>query len=134
MKLKSLNNVGLGYLKLGQSLSTLSGGECQRIKFADELCKSGNVYILDEPTTGLHMADTEILSQLLNRLVESGNTVIVIEHNLNLVKQADWIIDMGNKAGDFGGTILFEGIPSDLLMVENSVTADFLKRDRPGLI
>ncbi len=97
--LKVLSEVGLDYMKLGQPLNTLSGGECQRIKLASELHQSGNIYVLDEPTTGLHLADIEHLLTILNRLVDNGSTVIVIEHNLDIMKQADWIIDLGPSGG-----------------------------------
>ncbi|MDR2951116.1 MAG: excinuclease ABC subunit UvrA [Prevotella sp.] len=125
-KLKSLDNVGLGYLTLGQSLDTLSGGELQRVKLANELKKTGNIYVMDEPTTGLHMADITVLMHLLNHLVSNGNTVIVIEHNLDVIKQADWIIDMGPDGGKRGGEILFEGTPKELIKVKNSLTAKYL--------
>ncbi len=112
--LQALNDVGLEYLTLGQPLSTLSGGECQRIKLASELHKKGSVYVLDEPTTGLHVSDIERLHMLINRLVDEGNTVITIEHNLDVIRQADWIIDLGPEGGDKGGTVMFEGTPSEL--------------------
>lgn len=128
-KLKSLDNVGLGYLTLGQSLSSLSGGELQRVKLANELKKAGNIYVMDEPTTGLHMADVEVLMKLLNHLVDNGNTVIVIEHNMDVIKQADWIIDMGPDGGKRGGEVIFEGMPAQLLHAENSLTAEFLRKD-----
>lgn len=101
--LKSLSEVGLDYMTLGQPLNTLSGGECQRIKLAGELHRSGNIYVLDEPTTGLHMSDVRRLVTILNRLVDNGSTVIVIEHNLDMMKQADWIIDLGPSGGKRGG-------------------------------
>lgn len=126
-KLKILNAVGLDYLELGQPLNTLSGGEAQRIKLASQLHKKGNIYILDEPTTGLHMADTDKLMKLLNQLVENGNTVIVIEHNLDIISQADWIIDLGPEGGNQGGQILFNGTPEDLIKVNNSHTTKYLK-------
>src|SRR6266566_4288966 len=114
-KLQALNDVGLEYLTLGQPLSTLSGGECQRIKLASELHKKGSVYVLDEPTTGLHISDIARLHKLIDRLVDDGNTVITIEHNVNVIRQADWIIDLGPEGGDKGGKIMFEGTPLELL-------------------
>lgn len=128
-KIQSLYNVGLGYLTLGQSLDTVSGGELQRIKLADELKKKGNIYVMDEPTTGLHMADICTLMELLNRLVDNGNTVIVIEHNLDVIKQSDWIIDIGPDGGSKGGTIVFEGTPKKLTSSQISITARFLRKD-----
>lgn len=119
-------DVGLGYLTLGQPLSTLSGGECQRIKLAGELHKSGSLYIMDEPTTGLHMSDISHLLEIINRLVDAGNTVIVIEHNLDVIRNADWIIDMGPEGGHKGGTVLFEGTPKDLIGVKKSLTAGYI--------
>jgi len=113
-KLQALNDVGLEYLTLGQPLSTLSGGECQRIKLASELHKKGSIYVLDEPTTGLHISDTERLNHLINRIVDDGNTVITIEHNTDVIRQADWVIDLGPEGGDKGGKIMFEGTPADL--------------------
>lgn len=128
-KLKSLYNVGLGYITLGQSLDTLSGGELQRVKLANELKKSGKIYVMDEPTTGLHIADVAILMDLLKRMIKNGNSIIVIEHNLDVIKQADWIIDVGPDGGKNGGKIIFEGTPSDLLDASGSVTAEYLRRD-----
>ncbi len=128
-KIASLYDVGLGYLTLGQSLDTLSGGELQRIKLADELKKTGSLYVMDEPTTGLHMADTVKLMTLLNRLVDNGNTVVIIEHNLDVVKQADWIIDMGPDGGKKGGEVIFEGNPQALAECGNSFTAEYLRKD-----
>ena len=125
--LQSMNDVGLGYITLGQPLSTLSGGECQRIKLASELHKDGSIYVMDEPTTGLHMSDISHLLAVMNRLVDNGNSVIVIEHNLDVIKNADWIIDMGPEGGHRGGQILFEGTPQDLLAVEKSYTAQYLR-------
>lgn len=129
-KIKTLNDVGLGYIKLGQSSTTLSGGEAQRVKLATELSKKDTgktFYILDEPTTGLHFEDINVLLRVLNKLVDHGNTVLVIEHNLDVVKVADWIIDLGPEGGAGGGEILFEGTPEDLIQVDNSFTAKFLK-------
>jgi excinuclease ABC subunit A len=129
-KIKTLHDVGLGYIKLGQSSTTLSGGEAQRVKLATELSKKDTgktFYILDEPTTGLHFEDINVLLGVLNRLVDHGNTVLVIEHNLDVVKVSDWVIDMGPEGGSGGGTILFAGAPDDLLKVKNSHTGKFLK-------
>jgi excinuclease UvrABC ATPase subunit len=127
-KLQAMSDVGLNYLTLGQPLSTLSGGECQRIKMASELHKKGNIYVLDEPTTGLHMSDTGHLLAMLDRLVDAGNTVIVIEHNLDVVRNADWIIDMGPEGGSRGGMIVFEGTPTQLLDAKDSLTGQYLRR------
>ncbi len=126
--LRALNEVGLGYLTLGRSLSSLSGGERQRIKLADHLHRSGGIYVLDEPTTGLHMADVDTLLALLDRLVDAGNTVIVIEHDLDVVKRADWVIDLGPDGGKHGGEIVFTGTPAALLDDPRSITADYLRR------
>ena len=122
-------DVGLDYLTLGQPLSTLSGGECQRIKLASELHKKGSIYVLDEPTTGLHMSDTGHLLAIIDKLVDSGNTVVTIEHNLNVVKHADWIIDMGPEGGHKGGRVIFEGTPKDLLRAKHSITGKYLKEE-----
>jgi excinuclease ABC A subunit len=127
-KLKILCDVGLDYLELGQPLSTLSGGECQRIKLASELHKKGKVYVMDEPTTGLHMADIDKLMRIIKNLVDNDNTVIVIEHNLDVIKHADWIIDLGPEGGSKGGEILFEGIPEDLIKCERSYTGQYLRK------
>ena len=127
-KLQAMSDVGLEYLSLGQPLSTLSGGECQRIKLASELHKKGSIYVLDEPTTGLHMSDISHLLGIMNRLVDAGNTVIVIEHNLDVIKNADWIIDMGPEGGSKGGTVMFEGTPHQLLSAEGSFTSEALRR------
>jgi excinuclease ABC A subunit len=127
-KLKALSDVGLDYLTLGQPLSTLSGGECQRIKLASELHKKGSVYVLDEPTTGLHMSDIAHLLEILNRLVEGGNTVIVIEHNLDVISSADWIIDLGPEGGNKGGRVIFEGTPRALLSATGSLTSQYLRQ------
>ncbi|MBC8065285.1 MAG: excinuclease ABC subunit UvrA [Chlorobia bacterium] len=126
-KLQALSDVGLDYLTLGQPLSTLSGGECQRIKLASELHKKGSVYVMDEPTTGLHMSDIGHLLKIINRLVDAGNTVIVIEHNLAIIKNADWIIDMGPEGGNKGGRVIFEGTPLALLECEQSLTSAYLR-------
>jgi excinuclease UvrABC ATPase subunit len=125
--LQAMSDVGLDYLTLGQPLSSLSGGECQRIKLASELHKKGSVYVMDEPTTGLHMSDISHLLEVINRLVDTGNTVIVIEHNLDVIKNADWIIDMGPEGGSKGGRIMFEGTPQQLLSAANSLTGEYLR-------
>jgi len=127
--LQALSDVGLDYLTLGQPLSTLSGGECQRLKLASELHKRGSVYVLDEPTTGLHMADIGHLLAILNRLVDQGNTVIVIEHNLDVIRNADWIIDMGPEGGHKGGRVLFEGTPRQLLRATQSLTSAYMRNE-----
>jgi excinuclease UvrABC ATPase subunit len=127
-KLQSMSDVGLDYLTLGQPLSTLSGGECQRIKLASELHRKGNVYVLDEPTTGLHMSDTSHLLGMLDRLVDGGNTVVVIEHNLDVIRNADWVIDLGPEGGTKGGRLIFSGTPADLLGASGSLTAEYLRR------
>lgn len=124
--LEAMSAVGLNYLTLGQPLSTLSGGECQRIKLASELHKKGSVYVMDEPTTGLHMSDVGHLLQVMNRLVDSGNSVIVIEHNLDIIKNADWIIDLGPEGGKNGGRIIFEGTPAEIVHSKESLTGRFL--------
>lgn len=131
-KLQTLYDVGLGYIRLGQSAVTLSGGEAQRVKLSTELSKiqtGKTIYILDEPTTGLHFEDISMLLKVLNQLVDKGNTVIVIEHNLDVIKTADWIIDLGPEGGDAGGRIIAEGTPEDIIKnyLKNSVTAKFLK-------
>lgn len=124
--LGGLVDVGLGYLTLGQPLSTLSGGERQRLKLAAELGKKGNIYVLDEPTTGLHMNDVDTLIGLFDRLVDAGSTVIVIEHNLDVVSRADWVIDLGPGAGNEGGTVQFEGLPADLAKANTTLTGQHL--------
>jgi excinuclease UvrABC ATPase subunit len=126
-KLQALNDVGVGYLSLGQPLSTLSGGECQRIKLAGELHKKGSVYVMDEPTTGLHMSDIGNLLAIINRLVDTGNTVVAIEHNLDIIKNADWIIDMGPEGGNKGGRLMFEGTPAQLLTAKHSLTSAYIQ-------
>ena len=131
-KIKVLQDVGLGYIKLGQPSSTLSGGECQRVKLACELAKKDTgktVYILDEPTTGLHFEDIKVLLGVLNRLVDKGNTVIVIEHNLDVIKCADYIIDMGPEGGRGGGQVVATGTPEQVIQCENSITGRFLKQE-----
>ncbi len=122
--------MGLGYIKLGQSATTLSGGEAQRIKLARELGKrltTGTLYILDEPTIGLHLADIEKLLFVLARLVDMGNTVVVIEHNLDVIKSADYIIDLGPEGGDGGGKIVAAGTPEEVAENEESITGSFLR-------
>src|SRR5438445_241381 len=126
-RLQALSDVGLDYLTLGQPLSTLSGGECQRLKLASELQKKGSIYVMDEPTTGLHMSDISHLLALMNRLVNMGNTVIVIEHNLDIIKNADWIIDMGPEGGNKGGKVMFEGTQHQLLSAPQSLTSAYLR-------
>ena len=129
-KIETLYDVGLGYVKLGQSSTTLSGGEAQRVKLATELSKrstGSTVYVLDEPTTGLHIADVHRLINILNKLVEAGNTVVVIEHNLDVIKVADTVIDLGPEGGDGGGTLVFSGTPEDCAKCEESYTGQFLK-------
>ena len=130
-KIKTLQDVGLGYIKLGQPATTLSGGEAQRVKLATELSKRSTgktLYILDEPTTGLHSYDVDKLISILNRLRDSGNTVIVIEHNLDVIKVADYIVDLGPEGGDGGGTIVAEGSPEEVAKNEKSYTGQFLKK------
>ncbi len=127
-KLRAMSDVGLSYLTLGQPLSTLSGGECQRIKLASELHKHGSIYVMDEPTTGLHMSDIGHLLGIMNRLVDAGNTVIVIEHNLDVISQADWIIDMGPDGGSKGGQVVFEGTPTQIIHAEQSITGRYLMK------
>jgi excinuclease ABC subunit A len=130
-KLITLNDVGLGYITLGQSAVTLSGGEAQRIKLAKELSKRSTgktLFVLDEPTTGLHFADIELLLNVLNRLKDQGNTIVVIEHNLDVVKTADWIIDLGPEGGSEGGNIVASGTPEKIARVNQSFTGQFLKK------
>jgi excinuclease ABC subunit A len=130
-KLQTLNDVGLGYVHLGQPATTLSGGEAQRVKLATELSKRATgrtVYVLDEPTTGLHMADVEKLLHVLHRLVDTGNTVVVIEHNLDVVKTADWIVDLGPEGGERGGYVIAEGTPEEVARVPGSATGEYLAR------
>lgn len=125
-RLQAMSDVWLGYLQLGQPLSTLSGGECQRIKLATELHKKGSMYVMDEPTTGLHMSDIGHLLSIINRLVDEGNTVIVIEHNLSVIRNADWVIDMGPEGGTKGGNVIFEGTPRDLKSAQHSLTGQYI--------
>jgi excinuclease UvrABC ATPase subunit len=124
--LQAMNDVGLGYLKLGQPLSTVSGGEGQRLKLATELHKKGSVYVMDEPTTGLHLSDIGLLMGIIDRLVDAKNTVILIEHHLDVIRQADWIIDLGPEGGSAGGEVLFEGPPHELKGCARSITARFI--------
>jgi excinuclease ABC subunit A len=129
-KLQTLVDVGLSYLKLGQSATTLSGGEAQRVKLARELSKRDTgrtLYILDEPTTGLHFEDIQQLLTVLHRLRDHGNTVVVIEHNLDVIKTADWVIDLGPEGGSGGGQIIAEGTPEDVAQLAHSHTGRFLK-------
>ncbi len=130
-RLQTLWDVGLGYVKLGQASTTLSGGEAQRVKLATELSKVSTgrtIYILDEPTTGLHTADVHKLVEVLQRLVEAGNTVVVIEHNLDVIKTADHIIDLGPEGGDGGGTVVCTGTPEQVAQCEASYTGKYLRR------
>jgi excinuclease UvrABC ATPase subunit len=121
-----LADVGLGYLSLGQPLTTLSGGERQRLKLATHMAEKGGIYVLDEPTSGLHLADVEQLLQLLDRLVDAGKSVIVIEHNLAVMAHADWIIDLGPGAGHDGGQVVFEGLPAELVSAGHTLTGQHL--------
>ena len=130
-KLKTLQDVGLGYVKPGQPSTELSGGEAQRVKLATELSKQATgrtIYILDEPTTGLHSADVHRLIEVLNRLVDGGNTVLVIEHNLDVIKTADYIIDLGPEGGDGGGTVIAAGTPEEVAKVADSYTGQYLRK------
>ncbi len=134
-KLQTLMDVGLGYIRLGQPATTLSGGEAQRIKLSRELSKRGTgktVYFLDEPTTGLHMDDIRKLLGVLNRLVEAGNTVIVIEHNLDVIKTADYVIDLGLEGGDAGGHVVGCGTPEEIAALPHSYTGQFLRKVLPA--
>ena len=131
-KLETLTGVGLSYIHLGQQATTLSGGEAQRVKLSTELSKvsTGNTfYILDEPTTGLHFEDIKMLLNVLNTLVDRGNTVVVIEHNLDVIKTADWIIDLGPEGGDDGGRLIATGTPEKVAKVASSYTGQFLKTE-----
>ncbi|MCC0647553.1 excinuclease ABC subunit UvrA [Clostridioides sp. ZZV15-6598] len=125
-KLQYIEKMGIGYLTLGQTLDTLSGGECQRLKLANELNKESSVYILDEPTTGLHMADIENFINIIEEIVDNGNTVVIIEHNIDIIKRADWIIDMGPEGGTKGGKVIFEGTPKQLSNNKISLTAKYI--------
>jgi excinuclease UvrABC ATPase subunit len=124
--LDRLADVGLGYLTLGQPLTTLSGGERQRLKLAAQMAEKGDVYVLDEPTTGLHLADVENLLAMLDRLVDSGKSVVVIEHHQAVMAHADWIVDLGPGAGHDGGRIVFEGTPADLVASRSTLTGEHL--------
>jgi excinuclease ABC subunit A len=129
-KLQTLYDVGLGYIRLGQPSTTLSGGEAQRVKLATELSKKATgktLYILDEPTTGLHFEDVKSLLSVLNRLADQNNTIVVIEHNLDVIKTADYIIDMGPEGGDRGGTVIAEGTPEEICRIPASYTGQYLK-------
>ena len=130
-RIQTLVDVGLGYIKLGQSSTTLSGGEAQRVKLATELSKRSTgrtFYILDEPTTGLHMADVHKLIEVLQKLVDAGNTVLVIEHNLDVIKVADYLIDLGPEGGSEGGTVVATGTPEQVAACEASYTGQYLRR------
>jgi excinuclease ABC subunit A len=134
-RLQTLHDVGLDYVKLGQPATTLSGGEAQRVKLAKELGKIATgrtLYILDEPTTGLHFADIEKLLEVLQRLVDAGNTVLVIEHNLDVIKQADWIVDLGPEGGEGGGEVIATGTPEQVAAVDESATGQFLRELLPA--
>ena len=129
-KLKTISDVGLDYIKLGQAATTLSGGEAQRVKLSKELSKRSTgrtLYILDEPTTGLHFADIDNLLKVLAKLVDSGNTVIIIEHNMDVIKTADHIIDLGPEGGDKGGEVLVDGSPEEVIKSKRSYTGKYLK-------
>ena len=129
-KLQTMHDVGLGYVKLGQPSDTLSGGEAQRIKLATELSRRATgrtLYVLDEPTTGLHIADVALLNEVLHRLADGGNTLVIIEHNLDVIKTADYIVDLGPRGGDRGGTIVATGTPEEIAACEQSSTGAYLK-------
>lgn len=131
-KLKTIQDVGLGYITLGQQSTTLSGGEAQRVKLATELSKRGTgntFYILDEPTTGLHFEDIRVLMLVLNKLVKKGNTVLIIEHNLDVIKTVDYIIDIGPEGGKKGGKVIAKGTPEEIIKNKKSHTARFLKKE-----
>jgi excinuclease ABC subunit A len=133
-KLQTLLDVGLGYIKLGQSATTLSGGEAQRVKLSLELSKRDTgrtLYILDEPTTGLHFHDIDLLLRVLHRLRDHGNTVVVIEHNLDVIKTADWVIDLGPEGGEGGGRVIAQGAPEDIARTKASYTGQYLKSVLP---
>ena len=130
-RLQTLQDVGLGYIRLGQASTTLSGGEAQRVKLATELSKRATgrtIYILDEPTTGLHTDDVKKLLEVLQRLVDTGNTVLVIEHNLDVIKSADYLIDLGPEGGNGGGTVVAAGTPEEVAQVAESYTGQYLKK------
>jgi excinuclease ABC subunit A len=130
-KLRLLNEVGLGYIKIGQSATTLSGGEAQRVKLAKELSRRATgrtLYVLDEPSVGLHAADVHKLIEVLQRLVDAGNSVLIIEHNLDIIKIADWIIDLGPEGGDRGGELIAQGTPEQVMRTKGSFTGEFLKK------
>ena len=132
MKIKTIEDVGLGYIRLGQSSTTLSGGESQRIKLASELSKRDTgktLYILDEPTTGLHFEDIRVLLNVLNKLVDKGNTIIIIEHNMDVIKQVDYIIDIGPEGGKNGGRIIDSGCPKDIIKNNKGYTAKYLSKE-----
>jgi len=134
-RLQTLHDVGLDYVKLGQPATTLSGGEAQRVKLAKELGKIATgrtLYILDEPTTGLHFADIEKLLEVLQRLVDNGNTVLVIEHNLDVIKQADWLVDLGPEGGEGGGEVIGTGTPEQIAAIEESATGRYLRELLPA--
>ena len=126
-RLKGMEQVGLGYLTLGEPLGTLSGGERQRVKLAKNLGKKGGIIVMDEPTTGLHLSDIQNLLKLFDFIVSRGNTLVVIEHNLEVMKQADWIIDIGPDGGDKGGEVVFTGTPMEMLRSAKTLTADSLR-------
>jgi len=131
-KLKTIQDVGLGYIALGQSSTTLSGGEAQRIKLATELSKKDTgqtIYILDEPTTGLHFEDVRVLLEVLNQLVGKGNTVLIIEHNMDVIKHVDYLIDIGPEGGKNGGLVVGQGTPEELIKIKNSYTGKYLKKE-----
>jgi excinuclease ABC subunit A len=135
-KIKTLNEVGLGYVALGQASTTLSGGEAQRVKLATELSRKDTgktLYILDEPTTGLHFEDIRMLLDVLQKLVEKGNTVVVIEHNLDIIKVADYIVDIGPEGGERGGMIMAEGTPEEICKVGKGYTAAFIETELRGI-
>ena len=126
--LHAMVEVGLPYLSLGQPLSTLSGGERQRVKLAKYLGQKGNIYVLDEPTTGFHASDVKTIMKLLDGFVEQGNTVVVIEHNMDVVKLADYVVDMGPDGGTMGGEVVFTGTPQELAEYGQTITADYLRK------